>query len=166
MAGHHPCCGPPDVGVRSPAQFNALTVHRDTAVGLLSRQAHSKRGSRAMHMLCKLAIKFMIDISLLTRSRITLLILGALCWADVIRGKPGSGLALVLLGFITFLPGLRAVSGNCAALDTNATWLCQYFCPSRCMRPPAAAAGYYQARIAYYTWRGYPGYGYDEIPEM
>lgn len=27
-------------------------------------------------------------------------------------------------------------------------------------------AGYYQARIAYYTWRGCGGYSYDDIPEM
>ena len=67
------------------------------------------------------------------------------------------GWGWLTLGLLTFIPGkLTSASSShrlskqrepCLAYDTRV-----------CM------TGFYETRIAYYTWRGYKGYSYDAIP--
>ncbi len=71
--------------------------------------------------------------------------------------RRAQSIAFTVIGSMTFIPGARSLL---------ALLVLGYTCRGRLTCALLRRAGFYYTRLAYYAYRGYEGYSYDDIPEV
>ncbi|MBA0714784.1 hypothetical protein Golax_013738 [Gossypium laxum] len=99
-----------------------------------------------------------------------LLFLSFFIFSGHMGGEKSQAYGLLVLGILTFLPAIgHSISCFLCIADLGKFWVKMTSkllgCGCECWIRHVSVLGFYETRIAYYSWRGAEGYSFASIPD-